>query len=329
MKNLILSGLLLMLNLQLSAQTLNCSSICVTNVSFNNLTGLIDVTIVNADTNQINYPIIQLIDVNGDTIGNPTGQFFLFAQLPGQLVTHEVPATVPSLPFGFFGTVILTDPVFNNTCSFTYPSTCFTGNPWPDCNDMTVENLNLDPVAGTLDVTLFNNCLSCASGTSGPVYCEMTVIHNVAPFDTIANSACFCFQTPNNLSSAVYTLPTTVSNLPPSSEIMVLMYCGSGGCDTLLNNPQLSIAEGSVSIEFLIFPNPASETVTVAFKAIQSDNTTIKIIDIKGRVVAVEKYNGNNGLNLKKIDVSELAPGSYVISVTNELYHHHTKLVVQ
>lgn len=329
MKNLILSGLLLVLNLQLSAQTLNCSSICVNNVTFNSLTGQIDVTIVNADTNQINYPIIQLVDVNGDTIGNPTGQFFLFAQLAGQAVTHEVPSVVPGLPFGFFGTVILTDPVFNNTCTFTYPSTCFTGNPWPDCNDMTVENLNLDPVAGTLDVTLFNNCLNCASGMSGPVYCEMTVIHNVAPFDTIARSACFCFLTSNNLASAVYTLPTSVTSLPPSNEIMVLMYCGSGGCDTLLNNPQLSIQEGTVTNKFLIFPNPATEIVSVAFTGMQSDNTIIKIMDIKGRVVVEENVSVNFELNLKKMNVSELAPGTYVLSITNKLYHHHAKLVVQ
>jgi len=322
MKNLILPGLLLMLNLQLSAQTLNCSSICVNNVTFNNLTGQIDVTIVNADTNQINYPIIQLVDVNGDTIGNPTGQFFLFAQLPGQAVTHEVASTVPSLPFGFFGTVIITDPVFNTTCSFTYPGTCFTGNPWPDCNDMTVENLNLDPVAGTLDVTLYNNCLSCASGMSGPVYCEMTVIHNVAPFDTIANSACFCFITPNNLASAVYTLPTTVSNLPPVSEIMVLMFCGSGGCDTLVNSPTLSVFESEPDSHFSIYPNPATDWVSVINTGL-TDIEAISVYDMNGKIIISETVPVNF------LNVSEMSSGMYIVKIISRSESRLIKLLVK
>ena len=322
MKNLILSGLLLMLNLQLAAQTLNCNSICVTNVTFNNLTGLIDVTIVNADTNQINYPIIQLVDVNGDTIGNPTGQFFLFAQLAGQAVTHEVPSVVPSLPFGFFGTVILTDPVFNNTCSFTYPSSCFTGNPWPDCNDMTVENLDLDPVAGTLDVTLYNNCLNCASGISGPVYCEMTVLHNIAPFDTIARSACFCFVTPNNLASAVYTLPTTVSTLPPAGEITVLMYCGSGSCDTLINSPTLGLSDVSVETQFLVYPNPATEWISL-LNPYNINIDGVFVYDIHGRQVMSSKKS------LNFINARNLNSGIYLVKVATAGKNYSVKLFVK
>lgn len=321
MKNLIILGWLLVVSMQLPAQTLNCSNICVTNVVFNNLTGNIDVTVINADTNQINYPIIQLVDVNGDTIGNPTGQFFLFAQLSGQAVTHEVPSVVPSLPFGFFGTVIITDPLFNNTCTYNYPTTCFFGNPWPDCNDMTVENLSLNPTTGLLDVTLYNSCLNCASGISGPVYCEMTVIHNVGPFDTIANSACFCFMTPNNLSSAVYTLSAFGTTLPPVNEIVVLMYCGGGSCDTLVNSPTLGIPNSFVENPFTIYPNPASDLVSV----INPGNIEIDAIivyDLNGKQI---KFS-NSPLNF--INVRELNSGLYIVRIISRESSFSVKLIV-
>lgn len=321
MKNLILLGWLLVVSMQLPAQTLNCSNICVTNVTFNNLTGNIDVTVINADTNQINYPIIQLVDVNGDTIGNPTGQFFLFAQLAGQLVTHEVPSVVPSLPFGFFGTVIITDPIFNNTCSFTYPMACFTGNPWPDCNSMSVENLNLIPGPGLLEVTLFNNCLNCASGIAGPVYCEMTVIHNVAPFDTIANSACYCFMTPDNLSPATYILSTTLSSLPPVNEILVLMHCGGGSCDTLVNSPTLGVLNSIINNPFSVYPNPASDLVSI----INPGNIKIDAVivyDLNGKQI---NY-ATSSLNF--INVRELNSGLYIVKIISRESSFSVKLMV-
>lgn len=276
---------ILLSNTAVKSQVLNCDSLCVLNVAFNNTTGFIEVTLINNDTNQINYPVIQLIDVNGDTIGNPAGQFFLFAQLPGQTTVHEVPPTVPSLPFGFFGTVLITDPVWGNTCSIAYPTACSQLAPWPDCNDLVVNNIQLDDVNDVVNVTLLNTCSNCASGINGPVYCEMALIHNISPFDTIATTSCFCNMTPDNNSTMQYTMQSTATSLPPFNEMTVIFFCGSGNCDTLSNSITISVEEPfTPSDEVYLFPNPAKDLIQIR-TGNGEQVEALRIVDGPGRVV--------------------------------------------
>ena len=55
----------------------------------------------------------------------------------------------------------------------------------------------------------------------------------------------------------------------------------------------------------------------------------IKISDLNGRVVKIENYNCNTGFNQKSVDVSKLAPGTYMLSVTNDAFHNQFKIVIQ
>ena len=292
MKKLIFALLILLTTYTaVQSQVLNCDTLCVSNVEFNTTTGFIEVTLINNDTNQINYPVIQLIDMNGDTIGNPVGQFFLFAQLPGQTTVHEVPPTVPSLPFGFFGTVLITDPVWGISCSIPYPNACSQSLPWPDCNDLIVNNIQLDDANDVVNVTLFNTCSNCASGINGPVYCEMALIHNISPFDTIATSSCFCNMTPDNNSTMTYTMASNATSLPPFNEMTVIFFCGSGNCDTLSNSITISVDEPfGAADDVYIFPNPSGDVFHLQVARGEAVEA-IRITDGIGRVVYVSSQN--------------------------------------
>ena len=112
----------------ITSQTLNCNYFCV--LSINNLdttANTLDVTILNNDTNQVNYPTVVVTDAMGDTVANINNQFYYFAQMDSSTLVHTIPTTLNSIPSGFTGTVYITDRIWDLTCSFAFPMTCSTG----------------------------------------------------------------------------------------------------------------------------------------------------------------------------------------------------------
>lgn len=101
----------------------DCSMMCVLDIQIDTSTGLMEVTLFSGDTNHINYPTIQVIDSNGDTVGNPAGTFVFFAHMQGTM-THEIYTTLSVLPQPFNCTVLVTDQVWDTTCYMTYPMSC-------------------------------------------------------------------------------------------------------------------------------------------------------------------------------------------------------------
>jgi hypothetical protein len=124
MKKLLLISILLISYTASKAQTINCSAMCVLNIAIDTANDELDVTIYNGDTNHVNYPTVVVVDALGDTVGNINNQFYLFAHMPGDTVTHVIPTTLTSLPPGFTGTVYFTDQVWDTTCSYSYPMNC-------------------------------------------------------------------------------------------------------------------------------------------------------------------------------------------------------------
>ena len=103
------------------AQVFSCSSLCIQSISIDTANNELDVTVINAGTEQVNYPVIVVVDTAGDTIANINADFYLFAQLGNDTVTHDLPTTLDSLPSNFTGTVYVTDAIYDTTCSYSYP----------------------------------------------------------------------------------------------------------------------------------------------------------------------------------------------------------------
>ena len=64
-------------------------------------------------------------------------------------------------------------------------------------------------------------------------------------------------------------------------------------------------------------PNPVTTTATLSFYAEKSYAYTIKITDIKGRVLSIKNGIANPATNLVKLDVSQFATGVYLITLLN------------
>ena len=131
----------------------------------------------------------------------------------------------------------------------------------PGCNDLTIENIIMDDdTANFMKITISNSCPNCLSGLSGPVYMELRVIRIVLPFDTIAASNCWCLQSPNNSSQRIYSIYSTISSLPPISDIRVSLI---GGCDTIPFSTTLGIANNVIESDCFIFPNPSNSELNI------------------------------------------------------------------
>ncbi|CAN5211232.1 hypothetical protein BH09BAC1_BH09BAC1_30960 [soil metagenome] len=68
---------------------------------------------------------------------------------------------------------------------------------------------------------------------------------------------------------------------------------------------------------FSFYPNPTTNTATVSFSADKASNYTARIINVYGAEVSREVLNVTTGLNVNKVDVSNLANGVYIYTITD------------
>ena len=77
------------------------------------------------------------------------------------------------------------------------------------------------------------------------------------------------------------------------------------------------IEEKNISINGSLFPNPASQSITIPVKVLSSENATLEVMDATGRIV-MEKNIAFSGNQEIKIDVSTLENGVYAISINSK-----------
>lgn len=89
-------GMLLQVSTFANAQIIDCSKLCVTNISFNS--GMLLIDVYYDDSIQINYPrITAVIDDYGDTIAT-NGQLQFYAQLEYTTATYDISTSILGLP---------------------------------------------------------------------------------------------------------------------------------------------------------------------------------------------------------------------------------------
>jgi len=95
-------------------------------------------------------------------------------------------------------------------------------------------------------------------------------------------------------------------------------------------DPNVSVEETANSLSTLkVYPNPIVNQATIEFSLSQSANVTLEIFDIQGRLIS-QKDQGKMqvGKQQIKIDVSELVPNNYVLSITTATERLAEKIIV-
>ena len=78
-----------------------------------------------------------------------------------------------------------------------------------------------------------------------------------------------------------------------------------------------------------MYPNPASESVNIAFTSEEADNAAITVRNLMGQAVYTIAYGVNEGNNLVNIPVKDLANGIYMVTVQTSKGISTQKLIVK
>ena len=74
-----------------------------------------------------------------------------------------------------------------------------------------------------------------------------------------------------------------------------------------------------------VYPNPATDNITISCESI--DLANIQIIDISGKIIINRNIQFNN--NSTSIDISNLESGVYNLIINSAKFNEKTKLIIQ
>lgn len=77
-----------------------------------------------------------------------------------------------------------------------------------------------------------------------------------------------------------------------------------------------------------IFPNPASDLLSVGFEMKESANIHIQILNIEGKVIHDSMFSANEGFNTTSLSVSEFPAGFYFLKMTTDHFIHSQKFTI-
>ena len=105
-----------------------------------------------------------------------------------------------------------------------------------------------------------------------------------------------------------------------SGESMIEFYLGSVSID--------EVSMESVS-ELLLFPNPATDHVNIAFNSISEQVLQLAVYDLNGKQVYAMESQVLQGENLININTDNLTQGQYVVMVSSVNNNYPIKLIIQ
>ena len=78
-----------------------------------------------------------------------------------------------------------------------------------------------------------------------------------------------------------------------------------------------------------IYPNPANSTVNIEMKEGNRDDIRVFISDLSGKILSRRAFGAENGTLVHRIDIGNLKPGLYLLTVRSGKETTTNKLIVQ
>lgn len=98
----------------------------------------------------------------------------------------------------------------------------------------------------------------------------------------------------------------------------------AGGYVTVTQLSEVAaLDEISVETSMTIYPNPVVDQLTVILTSDENEVATIRLLDLNGKVLIIERINMTEGLNEAQVDVSNLENGMYILSIDSQ----HTSVI--
>jgi hypothetical protein len=97
----------------------------------------------------------------------------------------------------------------------------------------------------------------------------------------------------------------------------------------LNQNPCVVSTEfSSIAENILVYPNPATNSFSVAIKNPKRDVFDMNIATVEGRILKKEQIIQGSNFEVHEFDVNELAPGVYILNLRSERNQFSTRLVI-
>lgn len=89
----------------------------------------------------------------------------------------------------------------------------------------------------------------------------------------------------------------------------------------------VSVGEEVIEDQFSIYPNPANEMINISVSLTNSENTTINVLDIAGKVIYTANLGTVNGNKMVSVSLDQMATGVYFVEMTNSTSKQVKKFV--
>ena len=246
---------------------------------------------------------------------------------PGGIDTISAPCFVSNLLDLPDGTVL-----YANQYTSRYYIYKPVGKPLP-AGKPTISNITQNGCTYTITGTLFNGISQGGDyGDDWQMFSNYPIVRmrkgNTVVYDRTTNWNRIAVQTGSLLDTAQFTVPAFTS--AGVYWLVVIANGISSDSVSFVYTPCVSgiqtVADMRSSIQ--VYPNPAQEQVTLTFKSSVSGNSTIRMIDIFGRVVLSEDDKAEVGNNTHILNIAGLAKGVYMLTLQQGNITSRTKVVV-
>lgn len=171
-------------------------------------------------------------------------------------------------------------------------------------------------VGGTANTGTWQNLPSGARSTSNTSTNSLTVIEHNAPLAKNGSGNYEIdleWKAPSSGNATFYAIINAVNNT------------GSVSGDAVSSSTQVTLQKsasvGNTALEtaLTVYPNPATDVITVDAKNITSGNVKVQVADLRGKIIATQVTAANSGAMSTSIDCSKWATGMYYVQISNEL----------
>ncbi len=168
-------------------------------------------------------------------------------------------------------------------------------------------------VGGTANIGTWQNLPSGAKNTSNSSTNSLTVIEHNAPLAKNGSGNYEIdleWKAPASGNATFYAIINAVNNT------------GSVSGDAVSSSTQVTLQKsasvGNTNLEtaVTVYPNPATDVITIDTKNITSGDVKVQVADLRGKVIAAQTTTANNNTMSTSIDCSKWAAGMYYVIIS-------------
>lgn len=127
------------------------------------------------------------------------------------------------------------------------------------------------------------------------------------------------------------SIPNPVTS--PSGAMYILFktnYCYAGeGWKAYYTIDNVGVDENNSLININIYPNPAKDNFRLNFNSQKTDNLSVKLISIDGKIMYSENIKNFKGNYNKNIDVKNFSKGIYILNISDDNSNVNKKIIIQ